>query len=77
MRLVLVVVLIVRRVLRGEGLFTDRDWVFHFGKPKEKVLTETFWSKVGVAAIICFMVRFIEYYFLALLEHCGLWQPYC
>ncbi len=71
------VVLIVRRVLRGEGLFTDRDWVFLFGKPKEEVLTEIFWSKVGVAAIICFVVGFIEYYLLALLEHCGLWQPYC
>jgi len=61
----LVVVLIGRRVLRGEGLFTDTDWVFLFGKPKEEVLTETFCSKVGVAGIICLAVGFIEYYVLA------------
>ncbi len=30
----LVVVLIVRRIIWGEGLFTDRDWVFLFGKKK-------------------------------------------
>ncbi len=61
----LVVVVIVRRIIRGEGLFTDRDWVFLFGKPKEEVLTETFWSKVGAAGIICLAVAFIEYYVLA------------
>jgi len=56
----LVVVVILRRVLRGEALFTDRDCVFLFGKTKEEVLTETFWSKMGVAGIICLAVGFIE-----------------
>ncbi len=56
----LVVVLIGRRVLRGESLFTDTDWVFLFGKPKEEVLTETFCSRMGVAGIICLAVGFIE-----------------
>ena len=61
----LVVVLMLRRTLRGEGLFSDQDWYFLFGRPKEEVLTETFWSKMGVGAIICFVVAFIEYYLVA------------
>ncbi len=58
-------VLMLIRTLRGQRSLRDRDWRFLFGKPKDEVLTTAYWLKVGVASVICLVVGFFEYYFVA------------
>jgi hypothetical protein len=55
----------LRRTLRGEKRFSDRDWRFLFGRPKDEVLTASFWIKVGSAFVICFLVGLLEYLIIA------------
>jgi hypothetical protein len=33
------------RWLHGRGVFTERDWLFLFGRPREKVLTARLWLR--------------------------------
>jgi hypothetical protein len=55
----------LRRTLRGEKVFSDRDWLFLFGRPKNEVLTATFWIKVSCVVVICFLIGLVEYVIVA------------
>ena len=46
------VVLLLRRKAGGKPAFTQADWGFLFGSPKEKVLTGEFWLKTVLATSI-------------------------
>ncbi|MGH7827665.1 MAG: hypothetical protein ACREQ7_21125 [Candidatus Binatia bacterium] len=46
------VVLLLRRKAGGKPAFTQTDWRFLFGSPKEKVLTGEFWLKIFLATFI-------------------------
>jgi hypothetical protein len=40
-------VMLTRRI-RGKPVFTDRDWLFLFGHPREKVLSLHLWIRFGM-----------------------------
>jgi hypothetical protein len=46
-RVVIGLVMQVRWV-HGRGVFTERDWLFLFGRPREKVLTARLWFRFAV-----------------------------
>jgi len=56
-----IAVLIGRRALRGQALFTDTDWRFLFGRSKEQVLTWSYWGKLGFLLLICSVLSAAEY----------------
>jgi hypothetical protein len=40
--------LMFRRWMRGWPVFTDRDWIFLIGYPREKILSLHLWLKLGM-----------------------------
>jgi len=46
------VVVLLRRKASGKPAFTQADWRFLFGSPREKVLTGEFWLRIGIATMI-------------------------
>jgi hypothetical protein len=51
----------LRRALRHERVFTDRDWRFLFGGSKQEVFTWRYGSKLGLAVIVCSVISAAEY----------------
>jgi hypothetical protein len=52
------------RWLRGQAVFTERDWVFLFGHPREKALSLRLWSKFAVLFLITITIGFALGYYL-------------
>ena len=56
-------VMLTRRI-RGKPVFTDRDWLFLFGHPREKVLSLHLWLRFAVLWIAVVLIGFVEGYVL-------------
>ena len=52
------------RWLRGRPVFTERDWVFLTGRPREKVLSLHLWLRFAVLWIAVVLIGFVEGYVL-------------
>jgi hypothetical protein len=52
------------RWIRGEPVFTDRDWLFLFGHPREKVLSLHLWLRFAVLWVAVVLIGFVEGYVL-------------
>jgi hypothetical protein len=57
-------VLMLRRWLRGWPVFTDRDWVFLIGHPREKILSLHLWFKLGMLWFTVVLIGFAGGYIL-------------
>jgi hypothetical protein len=55
--------MLVRRI-RGKPVFTDRDWLFLFGHPREKVLSLHLWLRFAVLWVAVVLIGFVEGYVL-------------
>src|SRR5262245_64992138 len=60
---VIALVMLVRWV-RGRPVFTERDWLFLFGNPREKVLSLHLWLRFAVLWVAVVLVAFVEGYVL-------------
>src|SRR5262252_10125111 len=60
---VIALVLLVRWI-RGRPVFTERDWLFLFGHPREKVLSLHLWLRFAVLWVAVVLVAFVEGYVL-------------
>jgi hypothetical protein len=52
------------RWIRGEPVFTDRDRLFLFGHPREKVLSLHLWLRFAVLWVAVVLIGFVEGYVL-------------
>ena len=52
------------RWLRGWPAFTERDWLFLFGYPPEKVLSLHLWLRFAVLWVAVVFIAFVEGYVL-------------
>jgi len=60
---VIALVMLVRWV-RGRAVFTERDWLFLFGHPREKVLSLHLWLRFAVLWVAVVLIGFVEGYVL-------------
>jgi hypothetical protein len=56
-------VMLVRRI-RGRTVFTNRDWLFLFGHPREKVWSVHLWLRFAVLWVVVVVIGFVEGYVL-------------
>jgi len=61
--LVIGVVMLVRWI-RGKLVSTERDWLFLFGHPREKVLSVHLWLRFAVLWVAVVLIGFVEGYVL-------------
>ena len=52
------------RWIRGQSVFTERDWLFLFGHAAEKVLSLHLWLRFAVLWLAVVLIGFIEGYVL-------------
>jgi hypothetical protein len=52
------------RWIRGKPVFTDRDWLFLFGHPREKVFSVHLWLRSAVLWVAVVLIGFVEGYVL-------------
>jgi hypothetical protein len=52
------------RWLRGRPVFTDRDWLFLTGHPREKVLSLHLWLRFAALWLAVVLIGFVEGYVL-------------
>ena len=52
------------RWMRGWPVFTERDWLFLFGHPREKVLSVHLWLRLTALWFVVVVVGFVEGYVL-------------
>ena len=52
------------RWLRGRPAFTERDWLFLFGHPREKLLSLHLWLRFAVLWVAVVLIGFVEGYVL-------------
>jgi hypothetical protein len=62
--LLIPVVIGLTRWIRGRPIFTDRDWLFLFGRPREKVLSLHLWLRVALLWVAVVLIGFVEGYVL-------------
>jgi hypothetical protein len=55
---------ILTRWIRRRPLFTDRDWLFRIGHPREKVISLHLWLRFGVLWVAVVLIGFVEGYVL-------------
>ena len=48
------------RWMRGRPIFTERDWLFLFGHPREKVLSLHLWLRFAVLWVAVVLIGFVE-----------------
>src|SRR5215472_4878026 len=48
------------RWIRGWPVFTERDWLFLFGHPREKVLSLHLWLRFAVLWVAVVLIGFVE-----------------
>jgi hypothetical protein len=61
---VVIALVILTRWIRGLPLFTDRDWLFLTGHPREKVLSLHLWLRFAMLWFAVVLIGFIEGYVL-------------
>ena len=52
------------RWMRGWPVFTERDWLFLFGHPREKVLSLHLWLRFAALWLPVVLIAFVEGYIL-------------
>ena len=52
------------RWIRGRPVFTERDWLFLIGHPREKVLSLHLWLRFAVLWVAVVLIGFVEGYVL-------------
>src|SRR5262249_20136469 len=52
------------RWMRARAVFTERDWLFLFGNPREKVLSLHIWLRFAVLWVTVVLIGFVEGYVL-------------
>src|SRR5215467_3287056 len=48
------------RWMRGRPIFTERDWLFLFGHPREKVFSLHLWVRFAVLWVTVVLIGFVE-----------------
>jgi hypothetical protein len=61
---VVITLVILTRWLRRLPLFTDRDWLFLTGPPREKVASTHLWLRLAVLWLAVVVIGFVEGYVL-------------
>ena len=61
---VVIALVMLVRWIRGRPIFTERDWLFLFGHPREKVLSLHMWLRFAVLWVAVVLVAFVEGYVL-------------
>jgi hypothetical protein len=56
--------LMFRRWMRGWPVFTDRDWIFLTGHPREKLLSLHLWLRFAALWVAVVLIGFVEGYVL-------------
>jgi hypothetical protein len=57
-----IALVILTRWMRRLPLFTDRDWLFLTGRPREKVLSVHLWLRFAVVWLAVVVIGFVEDY---------------
>jgi hypothetical protein len=52
------------RGIRGQPVFTEKDWLFLFGQTREKVLSLHLWLRFAVLWVAVVVIGFVEGYVL-------------
>jgi hypothetical protein len=52
------------RWIRGRPAFTERDWLFLFGHPREKLLSLHLWLRFAALWVAVVLIGFVEGYVL-------------
>src|SRR5262249_33793173 len=64
---VVIALVMLVRWIRGRPVFTERDWLFLFGNPREKVLSLHIWLRFAVQWVAVVLIGFVEgYVFISL-----------
>ena len=61
---VVIALVMLVRWIRGRPIFTERDWLFLFGHPREKVLSLHMWLRFAVLWVAVVLIGFVEGYVL-------------
>jgi hypothetical protein len=61
---VVIGVVMLVRWMRGRAVFTEKDWLFLFGHPREKVLSLHLWLRFAVLWVAVVLIGFVEGYVL-------------
>ena len=61
---VVIGVVMLVRWMRGRPIFTERDWLFLFGHPREKVFSLHLWLRFAVLWVAVVLIGFVEGYVL-------------
>jgi hypothetical protein len=61
---VVIGIVMLVRWMRGRPAFTDHDWLFLFGHPREKVLSLHLWLRFLMLWVVVILIGFIEGYVL-------------
>src|SRR5215467_10355753 len=61
---VVIALVMLVRWIRGRPVFTERDWLFLFGHPREKVLSLHLWLRFAVLWVTVVLIGFVEGYVL-------------
>jgi hypothetical protein len=61
---VVIGIVMLTRWIRRRPAFTERDWLFLFGHPREKVLSIHLWLRFAMLWVAVVLVAFVEGYVL-------------
>src|SRR5215510_16494488 len=61
---VVIALVMLTRWIRGRSVFTERDWLFLFGHPRDKVLSLHLWLRFAVLWLAVVLIGFVEGYVL-------------
>jgi hypothetical protein len=61
---VVIALVILTRWIRRRPLFTDRDWLFLTGRPREKILSLHLWLRFAALWFAVVVMGFVEGYVL-------------
>src|SRR5215467_649321 len=66
---VVIALVMLVRWIRGRPVFTERDWLFPFGNPREKVLSLHMWLRFAVLWVAVVLIGFVEGFYYPLVLH--------
>ena len=61
---VVIALVVLVRWIRGRPVFTERDWLFLVGRPREKVLSVHLWLRFAMLWFAVVLLGFVEGYVL-------------
>jgi hypothetical protein len=61
---VVIGLVMLTRWIRGRAVFTERDWLFLIGHPRERVLSLHLWLRFAVLWFAVVLIGFVEGYVL-------------